>query len=374
MKRLNTGYYFHKLYNKKRHSPLNGQIELTYRCNLNCIHCYCKGLEVRDQRSENRELTTSEVKKILDEIHKEGCLFLTLTGGDPLVRDDFLELYSYAKAKGFLITIFTNGLLITKEILEHLVKFPPNSIEITLNGITKPTYETITQIEGSFSKVLENIKKIKERNLPLILKSNCLRQNKDEIAKIKAFVDKFLGRGKGKYHFKYDPMIYPRLNGDRSVCDFRLSFQELLELKKQDQDIWREFQQQLHCDFPDLHRDSDYLYLCNAWMKNFFINPYGRLQFCSFFDKFSVDLKTTSFREGFYEVFPKVLDEKFKTASKCRNCSLKPICYNCPARAYVETGSEEEPVEYYCELARLTAEQMSSYQATVQRNTSQVPG
>jgi len=344
--------YLSKFYNKKKYFPFNAQIELSYRCNLNCIHCYCKGSE-----DKNRELTTQDWKKILDEIQTEGCTTLTLTGGDPLLRDDFLEIYSHAKKNGFIITLFASGQEFTKEIINFLAKSPPYSIEITLNGITKDTYESITGLKGSYAKAMKAIRLLAERKLALNLKANCLKQNKHEVVKIKRFTEQLLGRpAKKKYYFKYDPLINPRLNGDRTPCSYRLSFEELLEVQRQDPDLWREYQKGLHGDLSDVKRDGNYLYHCSSWMKHFFINPYGRLKFCLYSDKFSADLKTRSFREGFYEVFPKLLDEEFKTASKCRNCSLKLICYSCPARAYSETGNEEAPVEYYCELARVTAD------------------
>ena len=352
MRETSLGYFYDSLSNKKSHSPFNGQIELTYRCGLNCLHCYCKGSELTSP-----ELTTKEWKKIFSKIRREGCIHLTFTGGDPLMRADFLDLYSDAKSKGFMVTIFTNGQTLNAKILSHLAKSPPDSIEITLNGITKEVYESITQVKGSFFRVMGDIKKIKEKKLPLVLKSNCLKQNKGELAKIKAFADKFLGKKKGKYHFKYDPVVYPRLNGDRTPTNFRLSFQELLVLKRQDRDIWRQYQKGMEADFPDLGRDKNFLYRCTAWRGQFFINPYGRLKFCNFSDKFSVDLKTTAFSEGFYRVFPKLLNEKFKTHSKCIDCQLRPVCYHCPARAYLETGNEEAAVEYYCQLAQETKKQ-----------------
>ncbi len=370
MEEISGGHFYGNLANKKDQYPLNSQIELTYRCNLNCVHCYCKGSEgkhttrhtshVTRHTLENRELTTKEWKEILDEIHKEGCLWLTFTGGEPLIRDDFLKIYAYARNKGFIITLFTNGTLFTDKIIDYLVKSPPYSIEITLNGITKSAYEAITQVEGSFEKVIENIKKLKEKKLPLILKSNCLKQNKNEIAKIKRWAQELLGKpSKNRYYFKYDPMIYPRLNGDKTPTEFRLSPEELLELRKKDPEIWEEYQNGLKAGFPDLNRDREFLYRCNAWMSQFFINPYGILKFCQFSEKFSSDLKKESFREGFYKRFPQLLKEKFKTDSKCKDCPLRAICYHCPARAYLETGDEEAPVAYYCELAKATAEQMN---------------
>ncbi len=354
MKDQSSGHFYHRLYNKKKHFPLNGQIELSYRCNLNCIYCYCKGSENKD-----RELTTEDWKKILDVLQKEGCINLTLTGGEPLIRDDFLEIYSYAKARGFIITLFSNGQAFTDEIIDYLVKSPLHSLEITLNGITKDTYEAITQVEGSYFKVMQNIRRLAKRKLPLILKTTLLKQNKHEIGKIKRFTEELLGRpSKDKHHFKYDQMIYPRFNRDRAPTNFRLSFKEIVEVKRQDKDIWQQYQKGLHSDFPDLERNKDFLYQCNSWMGQFFINPYGRLKFCGFSHKFSTDLKITPFKEGFYKRFPQLLKERFKTNSQCRDCRLRPLCYRCPARAYLETGDEEAPVAYFCELAKGMAKEM----------------
>lgn len=347
MKKNSFGSFSYNLTGKKEHYPWNGNIELTYNCGLKCVHCYC----VPDNNSA--ELNTHEWKEILNEIHGEGCLYLILTGGDPLIRDDFLEIYSHAKEKGFIITLFTNGQAFNEEIFDYLEKSPPLAVEITLNGITKKTYESITGIEGSFEKTITAVRELKKRNIKLILKSNCLKENKNEICKIKAWTEELLGKpSEKKYRFKYDPMIYPRLNNDTSSCLHRLSFTELAELKKQDPDIWKEHEKEIRGEFPKFRRDKTFLYQCSAWMTNFFINPYGRLKFCSFTNKFSADLKKVSFKEGFYNVFPRLLNEKFKTDSKCKECELSAICYHCPARAFLETGDEEAPVPYYCELAK----------------------
>ena len=335
--------------------PERGLFELTYRCNLDCIHCYCKGSQELE-----KELTTEEIKDILDQIQREGCLEITLTGGEPLIREDFLEIYSLAKEKGFIISIFTNGLLFTKKIIEYLVKSPPFSIEITLNGISEDVYEGVTQAKGSFKNITSVLKELTDKELPLILKSNCLKENKNEISKIKTFADELLGKSNKRWRFKYDPMLYPCLNGDKTPTDFRLSPEELLEVKMSDPEIWEEYEKSLYCRFPDLGRDKDFLYRCNGWLTQFFINPYGRLKFCQFSEKFGVDLRKQSFAEGFYNVFPQLLKDRFKTNSKCRDCTLRPICYHCPARAYLETGDEEAPVEYYCKLAKGLERQMKS--------------
>jgi radical SAM protein with 4Fe4S-binding SPASM domain len=360
MKKSSLSRFVHKLVGKKEHFPWSGQLELTRRCSLNCVHCYC---DVRESRG--KELTTEEWKRIIDALQAEGCFRLTITGGDPVVRKDFLELYAYAKSKGFVIILLTNGYSLTKEIVTFLKKTPPLSIEITLNGITPKTYESVTRVKGSFRRVIANIKLLAKSKIKLILKSNCLKQNKHEIVRIKDWVEGLLGKpADNKHRFKYDPMIYPRLDGDKSPCKHRLSCDELADLRKQDPDILREYQAGLHSGIPDFKWDGGALYPCNSWMQEFYVDSYGRLKFCLFSDKFSVDLKTTAFREGFYDLFPRLLSERFKTDSKCRDCSLRPVCYQCPARARLETGNEEEPVPYYCRLAEATARDISLHRKT----------
>jgi len=351
----NSGFCFFDKVNKNRgFQPISAHLSLTYFCNLDCIHCYCKGSE-----DKKKELDTRRWFEIIDDIKKQGCIYLIFSGGESLIRKDFLEIYNYAKKSGFLITIFTNGLLLKGKILGHLARSAPYSIDITLNGITQKTYESITQKKGSFSEVIRNIKEVNKKNIPLRIKSNFLKQNKDEIAGIKAFVEEALGTGRAKFHFAYDPVIHPRLNGDKTPCDFRLDFREMEEARCGDSEIWQQYQRELHGRIPELSRNNkSLLYLCRSWMRQFFIDPYGILRFCALSDKFDVDLKTSSIKGGLAQTFSKIKDARFRTDSKCRDCSLRLICYNCPARAYLETCDEEAPVEYYCELAKATQEEM----------------
>jgi radical SAM protein with 4Fe4S-binding SPASM domain len=351
----NTASFLSRLRNKKEHFPFSGLLELTYGCGLNCVHCYCKGSE-----NKKKELTSKEWQNILIQLHKQGCLWITFSGGDPLFRKDFLEIYDFAIQQGFIITIFTSGMYLSDRVLGQFQKSPPFSIEITLNGISESVYESITQVKGSFNVVMRNIKRLHENGLQIILKSNCLKQNKSELGKIKEFAETLLKPKANRHRFKYDPMIYPRLNGSLEPACCRLSAKELLQTRKTDAAIWKEYEKGLCAGAPNLGRNKQFLYRCNAWMNQFFIDPTGRLKFCQFSEKFSTDLKTGLFKNGFYNVFPKLLNKTFKTDSKCADCSLRPICYHCPARAYLETGNEEAPVPYYCELAQETALQMKN--------------
>jgi radical SAM protein with 4Fe4S-binding SPASM domain len=342
-------YHPHRLSGGIRHGPYTGQIELTRRCNLKCVHCYYSG----GGEPRRKELSTGEWKKLLMVIAREGCIFLTMTGGEPLVRDDFLEIYAYAQKKGFVITLFSNGQAFTKEIVRYLEKNRPFRVEITVNSITRGLYESITGVSGSFERLMRSLELLKGARLPLVFKSNCLKQNKKEICKIKKFTDSYLGKPRGGgTRFIYDPILYPGISGSSQPGACRVSVSELAGLRRSDFDILNEYTNGICESSSVLNRERSCLYQCDTWLTNFFINPYGRVKFCNFSDKFSADFREVPFKKIFYGMFPRLLNERFKTVSSCRNCSLRPVCNWCPAVAFLENGDEEAPVKYFCALAR----------------------
>jgi len=121
--------------------PLSGSIEVTRRCPLHCVHCY-NNLPAGDG-ARSKELSYKQHRRILDEVADAGCLWLLYTGGEIFQRNDFLDIYTYAKKKGLLLTLFTNGVLITDSIADYLAEWPPFSIEITIYGSTRETYERV---------------------------------------------------------------------------------------------------------------------------------------------------------------------------------------------------------------------------------------
>ncbi|MFH1380823.1 MAG: radical SAM protein, partial [Candidatus Omnitrophota bacterium] len=358
MKQLEYNDFLKGLTNTAKRTPLNGQIELTYGCAYKCVHCYCSNQPVK-------ELGFSFWKRVLDEIYDLGGMELTLTGGDPLRHKDFLKIYEYAKKKGFLINIFTTGSEITDEVLNFLEKNPPLSIEITLNSLDRDNHERITNTKGAFGKVIENINKIKERGLPLVLKCNGLKENKHEILKIKKFTEKLLGKNR----FEFDSFIFPGLNRETEPQKHRLSPNEIIGIEKKDPDMLAQRKKQLKIGKNWFNPDG--LYHCNSWLRHYFITPVGILQFCHLSNKHSTNLKNESFKNGF-DKFLDVLKEKYKADSKCINCEYKEYCYKCPARAYLETGNEESPVEYYCELAKATKEFMNEVRESAVKKCKKV--
>src|SRR5204862_5341497 len=134
-----------------RRAPMDATLEVTRRCPLECQHCY-NNLAMGDLVARNRELSKEEYASILTELADMGVIWLLFTGGEIFARKDFLEIYTMAKEKGFLITLFTNGILVNEKIAHYLREYPPFAIEITLYGRTKENYEAMTQMPGSYDR------------------------------------------------------------------------------------------------------------------------------------------------------------------------------------------------------------------------------
>lgn len=313
--------------------PNTAQFEITFRCGLHCKHCYTDCYN--KPAYLKKELKTDEVKFILDKIHRAGVIWLCFTGGDPLTRKDFLDIYSSAKKRGFIITVFTNGYSMSEEIVRYFKKSPPFAIEITLNAVTENLYERISQKRGAFNKVIKEINLVLKQRLPLKVKTEITRDNLGEVSKIKKFI-KGLGL-KFRPHFD----LHAGLNGNLSPCDLRVPPQDILGLNGllKTRRLNRDAESSL---FPCAIESGD----------GFYIDPYGNTFPCRLIRSPSFNLLEVDVEYALDRLLPLVRGRKFITDSKCRNCSVRDFCRSCPGRALLEKGDMESPIEYYCELAR----------------------
>lgn len=326
--------------------PLSGSIELTHRCNLRCVHCYCN-LPAHDKEASRQELRTDEVLNILDQIAEAGCLWFLITGGEPLLRKDWKEVFLHAKRKGFIATLFTNGTLITPEIAEFLADWRPYAIEITLYGATRATYESITGVPGSFERCLRGIDLLLEHGAPVALKTMAMTLNHHEVFDIKAYAEK-LGT-----KFRFDPVLNPRLDGSRQPCRYRLTPEEAVALDLADENRvteWREF-----CTRLPAPSHTDNLYICSAGLSTFHVDPYGRMSPCEMARHNSCDLRKASFRKIWDEDFPGFLSVKVKENYPCNRCDLITLCNQCPGWGWLENRDPEKPVDHLCRIAHLRA-------------------
>ncbi len=134
---------------KQRHPLYSFDLELTARCNLNCTHCYIN-LPANDEKARASELSLEEIENIADRAVKMGAMWVLLTGGEPLLRLDFQEIYLMLKRKGLLVSVFTNATLLREEHISLFKRYPPRDIEVTIYGSNPEIYEAITRKPGSF--------------------------------------------------------------------------------------------------------------------------------------------------------------------------------------------------------------------------------
>ena len=191
--------------------PLQVSIEVTRRCPLECLHCY-NNLPMGDMEAKQRELTKDEHFRMLDELVEMGCFWLLYTGGEIFARKDFLEIYTYAKKKGFLITLFTNGTIINEQIADYLVEWPPFAIEITLYGRTRETYEALTAIPGSYDRCLRGIQVAEGARLPLEAEDGAPPAS----TSMKCWRCSGLPKTNSAVEFKIDGQINPRIDCSQS--------------------------------------------------------------------------------------------------------------------------------------------------------------
>jgi len=307
---------------------------------------------LNDKEARLSELTYDEHCRMLDEIIEAGCLWLLFTGGEVFARKDFLDIYTYAKQKGLLITLFTNGTLITPKVADYLVQWRPFSIEITLYGRTKETYEKVTGIPGSYERCIRGIRLLMERGLPLKLKTMAITINKHEIWEMKRFVEEEL-----ELEFKFDAMINPRLNCSQSPLAVRLNPEEVVALDMQDPRRvaeWRKFAKRFKARAHYTEK-GDNLYKCGAGINSFAIDPCGKISICGLFHGDTWDLRQGSFQEGWERFLLKVRQRKITRQTKCVSCEIKTMCGVCPAYAELENGDPEATVDFLCQVAHLRA-------------------
>jgi radical SAM protein with 4Fe4S-binding SPASM domain len=327
--------------------PANGTIEVTRRCPLSCQHCY-NNLPMSDRAARRRELSLEEHCRIIDEISEAGCLWLLFTGGEIFARRDFLDIYTYAKRKGLIITLFTNGTLITPEIADYLTRWRPFNIEITLYGATCETYERLTGVRGSYERCMRGITLLRERGLPLKLKSVALTVNKHELPQMQRFAEEM------GVEFKYDAMMSPRIDCSQSPLAVRLRPEEVVELDLADHARGAEWRR-IAARFDRATEPREEVYECGGGVNSFAIDPQGRMSICVLSHVDTYDLRAGSFRDGWESFLRRVRHKPRTRLTKCTACQMKSTCGMCPAFGELENGDPESPVDFLCEVAHLRA-------------------
>jgi len=345
---------------KSKRALFSFNIELTARCNNNCKHCYIN-LPSGDLQAKSSELTLNEIETIADEAVKLGAVWCTITGGEPLLRQDFEKIYLMLKHKGLLLSLFTNATLFNEKHIKLIKKYPPRDIEVTVYGATKDTYEKVTNQPGSYDLFIRGLNLLMESGVKIRLKAMALRDNIDELDKISEFCREYT-----KDYYRFDPLLHLRYDGDPIRNDEirfeRLSPEEIVILEKNDPERFNALQNK--CDDlvnPELsHRSCNHLFHCGAGTNSFNVTYDGKLKLCSslYAPGTVYDLRKGTVKEAWEEFIPKVRDmrsDREEFLNTCHNCELVNLCLWCPAQAYLEMGEMDGATPYFCAVAHARA-------------------
>jgi len=332
--------------------PLSGSLDLTYRCNLKCVHCYVGPQnDVREMQKE--EMATDKVLSLIDEITDAGCLDLLISGGEPLMRKDFSNVFLHAKMKGLLVTVFTNGTLVTEDVLSLFHRYPPYLVEISLYGATSATYEAVTGVPGSYARCIDGIERLLSKGIRVKLKTMLMTLNCHELSAMEQ-----VARAYG-ISFRLDAALFPRINGDKAPLAMRISPDDAVEHELTDVErlkSWKEF-----FAGQDGSPVSDQLYVCGAGNTGFHIDPYGILKPCVMVRSNTFNLSEGSFLSGWNGPINEISDKKASPTYACNGCGYYVLCGACPGFFELENGAEDIHSEYLCAMGRARMRKLSSY-------------
>jgi len=387
--------YIHHV--KQLHHPISSRlgqldVELTERCNNDCIHC-CINLPANDANARAREMTTAQVQDILTQAAALGCLRVRFTGGEPLLRPDFEELYLFARRLGMKVLLFTNARLITPRLADLFARIPPRiEIEITVYGMRAESYDAVARVPGAFAQFWRGVNLLLERGVPFIVKQALLPPNRAEIAEFEAWAKTIPWMTKPpSYSMNFD--LRNRRDDARKnaqIAALRLLPEETIALLARDEAKYRKNMEEFRAK-KFMGAPGDKLLNCGACSeRSGCVDAYGRLQPCMGIraPELTVDLmnrgqgdKVTG-RKGEGEIQhpndPTIQPSNYPTIQlenaliqftalhdlratnpeylrRCARCFLKGLCEQCPAKSWEESGTLDTPVEYLCDVAHAQA-------------------
>jgi radical SAM protein with 4Fe4S-binding SPASM domain len=344
-----------------RRVPAYFDLEITARCNNDCRHCYIN-LPANDPQARSTELTLAEIDNLAEQAVALGTLGCLVTGGEPLLRQDFVEVYHLLKRKGLLVTVFTNACLVTEEHVRLFKRYPPRTIEVSVYGVTAETYERVTRKPGSYRLFRRGLDLLWQAGVPVRLKAMALRSNLAEMPQIAQFC-----REHTRDFFRFDPLLHLRYDRDPlrnlDIRAERLSAAEIARIEQEDPERSEGLTKK--CDeliLKDINPDGDnHIITCGAGLSSFAITFDGFFKLCStlYHPDSLYDLRKGTLHDAWHEFVPRVRSLRSNNPAflnGCRSCELVNLCIWCPATADLEFSRMDAGGEYFCQVARARAE------------------
>ena len=326
-----------------RHIPLSAHIDLTMRCNELCRHCY----RVIEQRPE---LTTGELKAILEDLAKAGTLYLTFSGGEVFLRKDLFELIEHARRLHFDLRLKSNALLITEAKAVRLKALGVRQVDVSIYSADPAVHDWVTKIPGSLERSLLGVSLLKDAGVTVRLNCPLMKQNVGRYREIRAVAER-LGVPCG-----FDPMITARNDGDSSTVKLRITGKQLLQVL-QDPAINPGVGKTDAREVPSVRPDLDEI-PCGASHNACYISAYGDVMPCVAMPVACGNVRDEPFEE-IWRRSPEMLrvrSIRIRDLHTCSSCAASRFCARCPGQALVESGDLHGPATASCEQALVGAQ------------------
>ncbi|MDD3480973.1 MAG: radical SAM protein [Patescibacteria group bacterium] len=325
-------------YSIERRIPIGGSIELTTSCNLRCIHCY-----LGDERTAKSNLDLLQWLDYVNQILDLGCIWVELTGGDPLLSPYFPSVYRKLVEEGAVVTVLTNGTTLRDEHLELFSELPPAKVEVSIYGFSPEVYEEVTGIPGSYDKFRHGVSTLAAIGIKTELKAILLKANVHEYESMRAFAEE-----NGAF-FRFSGEIHEELGGSGKPNRHRLAPRDVVQTDFCDPQRAAEIKSVA----MDKHSIKDLdAYQCRAGTNGFHIAPTGMVHPCITERAIGFSLKDHSFRDIWENRLSQAMTLQYQGDEKCVSCNLHSMCKICPARARMATGNPLSSVPYLCALAK----------------------
>ena len=344
--------------------PINGSFELTARCNLSCSMCYVRVDNNKIKQLGVREKTAQEWIDIAKQVFDAGTLKLLITGGEPMLRPDFCEIYEAIYKMGFIITLYTNATLINDKVMDILRKYPPHQIGVTVYGASEETYKNVCKDANAYNKMLEGLSKLITLPSKIEIRTTVIKDNIEEIKKIEEFAnniktknikfvlnDKVFNSVRGgiadptkvrlspkenalKYCNRYVEVVNKYINDE----SYKKQIKQITDIKKE------------HDKNKNNEQKRNTFYGCEAGISDYHITWDGKLIPCALMGKYF----TNPFDEGFAKAWDRLEDVIVLPSipNDCISCKYNKFCGTCAASRFAETGDENGIPEYLCEEAK----------------------
>ncbi len=315
--------------------PLSVHMDVTYRCNERCEHCYL------EHDGEN-ELKTEEIYNYLSQFAEAGVFFLTISGGEPLLRRDCFEIIERARELKFNVKLKTNAVLIREKEAERLREAGVEQVQVSIYSHRAEVHDGITKLPGSLERSMRGISLMRAAGIKVTLANVLMRSNAGDYAGVQALAEK------SGAHYTLDPTITPMINGETSLVGLRLAPQELQAVFNDERLVGNVG------DFcaPPGPIDEEILegIPCSAGHTSCYVSPWGEVYPCVQFPLACGSLREKTFSEIWHASpqMKEVRSIRAKHLSTCSSCSHVGSCTRCPGLAFME-GNMRGPSTADCE-------------------------